>query len=262
MPFIKYQRPEPQYVTKTSTINANRFQEEAQKREPLKASDLDQEFNALIDNDNDLSAKMEEFVAGIFPGGDKEENLNKIVYSDGTGAKWKKLTSENISDKAVTSKTIADNAVIREKVAIGAIGTDNLIDRNVTNAKLGDTSVNTRVLADSSVTTAKIQTGSVTADKLAVNSVTTEKILDNSVTTSKFADGSFTTDKIADKSLTPKKTKGCFILGELKFSVLDLGDESFHTHGCQETPATPNTHHLIDAQPLPRTCLPMFHAHS
>ena len=197
MPFIKYQRPEPQYVTKTSTINANRFQEEAQKREPLKASDLDQEFNALIDNDNDLSAKMEEFVAGIFPGGDKEENLNKIVYSDGTGAKWKKLTSENISDKAVTSKTIADNAVIREKVAIGAIGTDNLIDRNVTNAKLGDTSVNTRVLADSSVTTAKIQTGSVTADKLAVNSVTTEKILDNSVTTSKFADGSFTTDKIS-----------------------------------------------------------------
>ena len=228
MPDIKYQRPEAGYITTTSTIKANRFQEEAQDQNPLKASDLDQEFNALIDNDNDLSARIAEVVAGAFPGADKTENLDKIVYSDGTGAKWKKLARENISDNAITSEKISNNAVIRGKVAIGAIGTNNLIDRNVTNAKLGNESVNTRTLADSSVTTPKIQDGSVTASKLSANSVTTEKILDNSVTTSKFADGSFTTNKLADKSLTPRKTQGCFILGELKFSVLDSDGNSFY----------------------------------
>lgn len=226
MPDIKYQRPEPNYITKTSTTHANRFQGEAQDQNPLKASDLDREFNALIDNDNDISERMAEIAAGLFPGSNAPENKDKIVYCDGTEAKWKKLTKENISDNAVVSKAIADNAVIRGKVDVGAIGTNNLIDRNVTNAKLGDASVNTRTLADSSVTTPKIQDGSVTASKLSANSVTTEKILDNSVTTSKFADGSFTTNKLADDSLTPRKTHGCFILGELKFSVLDAGDLS------------------------------------
>lgn len=226
MPDIKYQRPEPNYITKTSTTHANRFQGEAQDQNPLKASDLDREFNALIDNDNDISERMAQIAAGLFPGSNAPENRNKIVYSDGTEAKWKMLSAENISDNAITSEKISNNAVIRGKVAIGAIGTNNLIDRNVTNAKLGNTSVDTRVLADSSVTTPKIQDGSVTASKLSVNSVTTEKILDNSVTTSKFADGSFTTNKLADDSLTPRKTHGCFILGELKFSVLDAGDLS------------------------------------
>ena len=67
MPNIKYQRPEPNYITKTSTSRANRFQEEAQDQNPLKASDLDQEFNALVDNDNDISERMAQIAAGVFP---------------------------------------------------------------------------------------------------------------------------------------------------------------------------------------------------
>lgn len=250
MPDIKYQRPEPNYITKTSTTHANRFQGEAQEQNPLKASDLDREFNALIDNDNDISERMAEIAAGVFPGSNALENRNKIVYSDGTEAKWKMLSAENISDNAITSEKISNNAVIRGKVAIGAIGTNNLIDRNVTNAKLGNTSVDTRVLADSSVTTQKIQDGSVTASKLSVNSVTTEKILDNSVTTSKFADGSFTTDKLADKSLTPRKTNNCFLLGELKYSTLGF----VHNIYCLENGWIPIT--TSRASMIPVDCFP------
>lgn len=225
----KYKRPEETYNTTTSTSYSNRFQDQAQQKVPLMGADLDREYNALIDNDNDLDKRLNEFVADVFPGSSAAENANKVVYSDGTQAQFSKVLERFIDSNAISTAKLQNASVTNAKVANGAISTSKLVDGSVTEAKLNNGAVSNAKLADYGVSTAKMQDAAITTQKIANNAVTTEKILDNSVTTSKFADGSFTTNKIADESLTPRKTKGCFILGELKFSVLDAGSDSFYT---------------------------------
>jgi len=217
----KYKRPEETYNTTTSTSYSNRFQDQAQQKVPLMGADLDREYNALIDNDNDLDKRLNEFVADVFPGSSAAENADKVVYSDGTRAQFSKVLERFIDSNAISTAKLQNASVTNAKVANGAISTSKLVDGSVTEAKLNNGAVSNAKLSDYSVSTAKMQDGSITAQKIANNAVTTEKILDNSVTTSKFADGSFTTNKIADNSLTPKKTQGCFFLGEIKHSIFE-----------------------------------------
>jgi hypothetical protein len=225
----KYKRPEETYNTTTSTSYSNRFQDQAQQKVPLMGADLDREYNALIDNDNDLDKRLNEFVADVFPGSSAAENADKVVYSDGTRAQFSKVLERFIDSNAISTAKLQNASVTNAKMANGAISTSKLVDGSVVESKLNNGAVSNAKLADYSVSTAKMQDGSITAQKIANNAVTTEKILDNSVTTSKFADGSFTTNKIADNSLTPKKTQGCFFLGEIKHSIFEMNDAELYS---------------------------------
>lgn len=133
----------------------------------LFASDLNSEFNNLVNNMNALDNDNIVAGAAISPA-----KISGAIAGDGisrngsTGA-----LSVNDDDSTLTISSnvliVKDSGISTAKIANSAVTTAKIADSNVTTAKIADSNVTTAKIADSNVTTAKIADGAVTQAKRA-----------------------------------------------------------------------------------------------
>lgn len=148
----------------------------------LTASQLNNEFNNLIDTVNSLDNANITTSANILP-----IKINATIAGS--------AVSRNGSTGALS--VVPDNVGI--EISSNAL---QLKDAGVTNAKLATNSVSSAKIANDAVTNAKILDGAISQDKYADNSILAAKLTTNSVTESKILNGAVTHDKLGAASVT------------------------------------------------------------
>ncbi len=201
----RYERPEIPYPAQ-SLPNNDRYQLLAVNGEDVPANALDGDIDYLIDSMNDLYLEMLGIAAGVIPGSEDPDNVNKFPITDGAGTiTWSSVLADYIATNAITAAKILNGAVTVNKIANAAVNGDKILAGSVTQEHLAENSVGIPQIQNESVTNAKIADQSITTEKIAAEAVTVEELADDAAATAKIPDSAVTTPKIADGAVTTEK---------------------------------------------------------
>jgi len=145
----------------------------------LTASQLNNEFNNLVDTVNSIDTNNLTATAGILPaqisstiaGSSINRNSTTGVLSLNTDNSTIEISSNalQVKDAGIIAAKIGALAVTTAKIDSSAVTTAKLDTAAVTTAKITDLNVTTGKIADLGVTTGKINTEAVTAAKVLTN---------------------------------------------------------------------------------------------
>lgn len=128
MPLNKTKRPDRTYVPE-KLPDYTRYQNLEAERKPPAAVMVDNDLNSLVDYGNYLADAIDNVEAGAIAGADDEENVNKVVTTNGEVVSWVSITDENIEEGGITDISIAQNTITGG--ADGSIGLGTITDANI-----------------------------------------------------------------------------------------------------------------------------------